>query len=136
MVRKVREPGDQRVADYRQKDILSLRHDGAADAEKDKADRDDQVRVALERRESFDQPAGGRAVDLDAAAPLVERSYHDRDRGDQPAGDWRDPAVLQLPPRLPGGLDQNAPLTAFDRGVIPLPGAHVAPDRRVVVGLR
>src|SRR5258708_4214019 len=81
-------------------------------------------------------PAGGRAVALDAAAPLVERSDHDRDRGDQPAGDWRDPAVLQLPPRLPVGLDQNARLTAFDRGVLLLPGAHVAPDRRVVVGLR
>src|SRR5258708_37783706 len=121
MFRKLREPGEQRVADYRQQDILSHHHDEAADAENDKADRDDPVRVALERRESFDQPAGGRAVDLDAAAPLVERPDHARDRGDQPAGDWRDPALLQLPPRLPVGLDQNPRLTALHPGVLPLP---------------
>src|SRR5882762_11194914 len=106
--RDLREPGEQRVADHGQQHVFSQHHDQATHAEDDEADRDDPVRVALERREPFDQPAGGRAVDLDTAAPLVERSDHDRDQGDQPSGDRRDPPVLQLAPRLPISLDQHA----------------------------
>src|SRR6267154_2103718 len=61
---------------------------------------------------------------------------HERDQGDQPAGDRRDPAVLQLPPCLSVSLDQHARLTAFYRGVFFLARAHLAPHGGVVVGLR
>ena len=135
MFRKLREPGEQRVSDHRQQDVLPQHHDEAADAENDKADRHHPVRIPLEGSETLDQPAGRLAVDLDAAAPLEERPDYDHDDGDQPAGDRRDPAVLQLSPGLSVSLDQHARFAALDRGVLLLPGAHVAPHRRVVAGL-
>ena len=135
MFRKLREPGEQRVSDHRQQDILPQHHDEAADAENDKGDRDHPVRVALERSEALDQPSGRLAVHLDAAAPLEKRPDCDHDGGEQPAGYRRDPAVLQLSPGLSVSLDQHARFATLDRRVLLFSRAHVAPRRRVVVGL-
>src|SRR2546430_14640339 len=108
MFRKLREPGEQRVSDHRQEDVLPQHHDESADAENDKAYRDHPVRVALERTEALDQPAGRLAGALDAAAPLEERPDYEHDAGAQPARHRRDPTGLPPSPRLSVGRAQHA----------------------------
>ena len=142
-----REPGEQRVADDRQQQVLAEQHDQAGDAEHAEADGGGPVHYLLEGAEAANQAAARPVLQLDRPLPEVKREHRERDQHHQPAAVEGHRPVAELAPCLARGgrdvlprearrrLHQHVGLAALDGGEVLLSRFHVAPDRRVVAGL-
>src|SRR5260221_1282218 len=141
------EPGERRVAEDRQQDVLAEQHPQARDAEHAEADGSRPVDDLLEGAEAAHQAAGGRLVQLHRPFPEIEGDDRREHQHHHPAADERHRPVAEIAPCLARGrhgrlarearrrLDQHAGLAALDAGVVAVAALDLAHHRRVVARL-
>ena len=132
---ELRQPGKQRVAQYRQQDVLAEEHDEAADTKRDKGDGRRPVDKPLPVGKALHEPPAGRLMQLHCPFGFVEQQNGTRHDDQKNAAHQTDRTVAELPPGLAVGIDQDVGLAATylcgDKG-IRFAGANFPPHRRVV----
>src|SRR3954464_4556269 len=85
VLRELREPSKELVADERQQQLLAEEHDETGDAEQAEADRGPPVHRHLQGAEAAQQPAGGRLGKLHRPLPQIEAEDGGNRQHQQPA---------------------------------------------------
>ena len=135
-LRELCQPGEQRVSDHGEQNVLSEQDDQPGDPKQRKADRGAPVNQTLPGREASNLLAGGFAVQAHRALPRKIAPDHQHHEHQRPAADDGYRPIADLPPCLSLRLDQHTGLAPFHRGVLLIARAHRPPHRCVVHRLR